>query len=252
MKNFKNTIIVSLVTTVALAYGANFAAAEIVPNLSIAPSGTTKAVGQTFSASVVATTNASEIVYAAEGTIGFDNLTCKGISAAAGLMIQSMPTCANPHFVAGIPNGMNSSKTLFTVSVAGIAEGQGAITLSSVDVIGNGVSLSTNGTGATYTLSGTVIPEKQATTSPVVEIGADGQVLTQTDATTTDAVIDENTEATTTATTTVATKGTGLLAAVGESLYGIPSALVIVIGALLLALFGGLIYYRRSRPEEQI
>lgn len=256
MKNFKNTIIVSLVTTVAFAASFGIASASITPKVYVAPVGMTKAAGQTFGAGIAVTTNTSDIVYAVEGTIGFDNLTCKGISASQGLMIQSMPTCANPHFVVGIPNGMNSTKSLFSVSVAGSSEGQAAVTLSGVDVIGNGVSLSNEGSNGVYTIHGVVAaPTQEVTTSPIVEINANGEVITQDEATTTEAsttVELEIPEATTSTTTVATATSTGLLAAVGEALYGIPSALVIVVGAVLLALFAGLLYYRRTKPEEQI
>ena len=248
MKNFKNTIIVSLVATVVFASLVSYAAAQTAPKLYVSPSTATKAAGQTFSASITMTTNPTDIVYAVEGTIGFDNLTCKGISAVSGIMIQSMPTCANPYFLVGIPNGTNADKKLFTVSVAGKTEGQGAIVLSSVDLIGNGISLGTQGVNGIYTISGVFVPEKEAsTTAPVVEGGEvvpseEGVVETPTE---------ETEEAT--ATTTASKDGsTGLLAAAGDALYGIPSALVIVVGALLIALFIGLLYYRRTKPEEQI
>lgn len=248
MKNFKNTIIVSLVATVVFASLVSYAAAQTAPKLYVSPSTATKAAGQTFSASVTMTTNPSDIVYAVEGTLSFDNLTCKGISAGTDIMIQSMPTCANPYFLVGIPNGTNADKKLFTVSVAGKTEGQGAIVLSSVDLIGNGISLSREGVNGIYTISGVFVPEKEAsTTAPVVEGGEvvpseEGVIETP---------VDEIEEGS--ATTTASTEdNNGLLAAVGNALYGIPSAFVIVVGAFLIALFVGLLYYRRTKPEEQI
>ena len=251
MKNNKNKIIVSLVAIVAFASSFGMAAAQVAPALYISPVGGTKAVGQVFNASVTVTTNTSDIVYAAEGTLGFSNLSCKGISAVDGLMIQSMPTCANPHFLVGIPNGINADKKLFTVSVAGITEGDSALTLTSVDVIGKGVSLGTSATNGYYTIRGSVIvPEKDATVFPVVEINEQGEVVTQ-GATTTETVGEETPEEVTATTTAQSTTG-NLLAAAGEALYGIPSAIVIVLGAFLIALFVGLIYYRRVKGHEKV
>lgn len=238
MKTINKTLIVSLAAGFALLGSVMSASADTTPSLIVSQGYATQAQGKAFTTNVVVATDATNPVYAIEGTLSFSNLSCKGISPVEGIMIQSMPTCANPYFMAGIPGGAKANTSLFMVTVAGAVEGQAVLGITSADVIGNGVSLSNQSVAATYTITPGLAPAEVASTTPTGEVlpgGEAGEGAT-------------TTEATTTATST-ATSTNDLLAAVGNTLYDIPSASVLVLGVLLIALLLGLIYYRRIKRQ---
>ena len=151
MKNITKKILVSFFATIALASSITVAYAAD-PILVVAPDTLTKTIGETFHTSIVVNTT-GQAVYAVEGTIVFDNLICKNITVAEGLVVQSTPTCANPYFLVGIPNGTTIDKSLVTVSLSAPHAGNAHIVLSSVDIIGEGVSLSKASAGGNYIIN---------------------------------------------------------------------------------------------------
>lgn len=151
MKNIKIKIIVSLAIIASLASTAN---ATMVPGVAlvVTPASQSETVGSTFYTSVVVKTP-GEKVYAVEGTIVLDGLSCQSIMIADGLMAQSVPTCEKPYFLIGVPSGTASDKAVLRVTVKALRPGQVTMNILAVDVIGAGLSLSSETIGAVYSIT---------------------------------------------------------------------------------------------------
>lgn len=156
MKNIKLKILFSFVVFTALTSIAN---AAMVPGVAlvVAPASLNETIGNTFDTVVVVKTLGDK-VYAVEGTVTFDGLSCQNITITEGLMAQSVPTCSKPYFLIGIPSGTAVDKAVLRVSVKTVRLGDATLGLSAVDVIGAGISLSNAGTGAVYSIAKNVIP----------------------------------------------------------------------------------------------
>ncbi len=146
--NMKNTIITAF-AIFGLALSANAAS---LPSVLATPTNITKGINESFVASVNLSAN-NTAVYAVEGTITFENLTCESIKVADGLMPQTTPTCAQPYFLIGIPNGTTKDIKIADINVRGKAIGEAKIIFSKVDVIGAGKSLSTEFTNGIYNIT---------------------------------------------------------------------------------------------------
>jgi type 1 fimbria pilin len=96
--------------------------------LSVIPSTGSKNVGTTFSTSVQIDPQGNKICVV-KGTVSFNNLTCRNITIASGLIAQATPTCASPNFTIGITKCTTAVKNLFSISVKGTKEGQGTISI---------------------------------------------------------------------------------------------------------------------------
>lgn len=103
----------------------------------ITPTETTSTVGNSFDASVKVDPKNGKVCVV-EGTISFNNLTCKNITVGAGLIAQTTPTCSAPNFTLGIPKCATDIRDIFTVSVSGNTDGEASIALSNVKVVGEG------------------------------------------------------------------------------------------------------------------
>lgn len=137
--------------------------AEAAGGVYVSPASATKNIGNSFDISVGVSETASK-VYAVEGTLVFDKLTCKAITVADGVTTQTSPTCVNPYFLLGIPSGTTAGKVLFTVSVSAGSAGQAAISFTGVDIIGEGVSIGSASTDGNYTIN--AIPKPTPIPSP--------------------------------------------------------------------------------------
>jgi len=169
MKNIKTKIILSAIIFLSIT-GLSGTANAAEASLYVSPASIAKTAGNIFSASV-GFTAANNKVCAVEGTLVFSNLTCQGITVADGVMAQSSPTCSNPHFLIGVPNCATSDKTLLTISVKAGNAGNASISVTGVDIIGEGSSVGSTSTKGNYTIN--AIP-KPVTTTP--ETNNDGFV----------------------------------------------------------------------------
>jgi len=161
MKNIKTKIILSAIIFLSVVgFVGTAIAAE--SSLYISPASITKTAGNTFSASLGLTASGNKVC-AVEGTLVFNNLTCQSITVASDIMVQSSPTCSNPHFLIGIPNCTTSDKALLTVSVRAGSAGTASISATGVDIIGEGSSVGSTSTKGNYTIN--AIP-KPVTTTP--------------------------------------------------------------------------------------
>lgn len=166
MKNIKTKILVSLIALVSLA---NTADAATIPGVAlvVTPASLNETVGNTFSTAVVVRTPGSK-VYAVEGTLTFDGLSCQSITISDGLISQTAPTCTKPYFLVGVPSGTIADKEIFRVGVKALRAGNVTIGLTSIDVIGEGMSLSNVGTGAKYS----IVENATSTDTPDQEVNA--------------------------------------------------------------------------------
>ena len=115
-----------------------------------------------------------------EGTLDFSNITCRGITPATGVIVESTPTCANPHFIIGIPHCTTTNTTLLKLTISSQVEGSGTIKLSKVDVIGEGVTVSSDSIGAKYTIKSGNNSTSQVNTvaepTPLFDIALDSAI----------------------------------------------------------------------------
>ncbi len=275
MKNTKTKIILSAIIflSVISIVGTAIAAGA---SLYVSPASLTKIAGDTFNVSVGLNASGSK-VFAVEGTLVFNNLSCQSITVADGLMAQSAPTCSNPHFLIGIPNGTIADKVLLTTSVRSRSVGVASINSTGVDIIGEGVSVGSASMSGNYTINAVPKPKttpasKPKLTTPQTSNGFIGYVngeiqtfLTQEAAqragatgiepnyqkypavaTSTQPVVQESTSTPLTQETVQPVSNTQT-AAVAES--GSPSYawLWIVLIIIVLALIGWWMYSRRSK-----
>jgi hypothetical protein len=144
--------------------------------LYVSPNTATKNVGDTMTITVGVAAADNE-VYAVEGTLAFDNLTCQSITVAGGLTPQTSPSCASPSFLLGVPGGTKVSKTLLTVVVKATAAGTAKLTVTNVDIVGKGTSLSKAGASGSYTVNSTT-QAPAATVEPEQEASAPAAAAT--------------------------------------------------------------------------
>lgn len=150
MKNITKIIysVFVLMFVVSFASSAN---GSTLPNIYVTPTGITKNVSESFTVTVNVSSSNSKF-YAVEGTLSFKNLNCESITVAGRLMPQTAPTCANPYFLVGIPNGTSIDTKVLEIKVSGIEAGDANINIDKIDIIGEGKSLSNNGTNGIYTI----------------------------------------------------------------------------------------------------
>lgn len=175
MKNI-NTKFILLVIVFLSVVGFSAPANAAVSSLSVSPASATKNAGSIFNVSVGLNT-AGNKVCAVEGTLVFVNLSCQSISAVSDVMVQSAPTCSNPHFLIGIPNCDTADKALLTVSVKGLSAGTASVSGAEVDVVGEGVSVGSGLIAGSYTINAVA-----ASASPTEQTAApDQSTVTQPD-----------------------------------------------------------------------
>ncbi len=166
----KNIIVKSLITCAifAMATGVAQAVSTTSVSLVVAPASLSEKLGNTFTTSIVVKTG-GDIVYAVEGTLSLDGLSCQNIKLAEGLIPQSTPTCEKPYFLVGIPSGTSHDLEIIQADVRAMRIGNAELGISGVDVIGKGFSLSSISTSGVYLIEKAIqqnIPSHE-TTIPV-------------------------------------------------------------------------------------
>ncbi len=231
MKNNKFKIFISFFTLIAIFSVAGIVAAA--GGVYVIPASAIKNIGNNFDVSVAIDSTTSK-VYAVEGTLVFNKLTCKSITVADGITAQTAPTCTKHYFLLGIPNGTTTGKVLFTASVTADNAGVASLGFTGVDIIGEGVSIGSASTSGIYTIN-SVIPapvEKVETTKPVQKVDTlkvDEEPIVETDTTT--------------------EEKSSLAAAAGEA---VPSSggnkwILILLGIIVLGGFGyGMLKYKKK------
>lgn len=238
----KKFLFAALIGFLALTTQTALAAGSLI---NITPENATKIVGENFDLTVGVVAAGSR-VYAVEGKVILNNLTCQSIAIAEGITVQTSPSCANTYFLLGIPSGTTAGKNLFTMVVKAGVAGSATASFSGVDLIGEGVSLGSQSTGGAYTLN------KAATTPPAPIVTPPSPTPSQknplkpksepiiqlTEGTTTSASSTDST-----ASSTSIVEGDEQVAAVG----GVFSSLItwIVLAVLAIIIFG-FIFFRKA------
>lgn len=117
----------------------------------VSPASVSKNVGDVFDISI-GVNPAGEKVCAVEGNLNLDKLSCQNIVIGEGIMAQSSPSCGNLYFLFGIPSCSDESKTLFTITVKANNVGAATADFTGIDIIGEGVSVSSDSSGGSYNL----------------------------------------------------------------------------------------------------
>ncbi len=156
MKKDKITILVLGFITVLITGFAFYNPVEAADtSVYVSPESLSKEVGDIFNVSVKVNP-AGEKVCAVEGNLNLDKLSCLSITLGEGIMAQSSPSCSNLYFLFGIPGCSTKDKTLFTIRVRAKSAGTATIGFTGIDIIGEGVPISSNSSEGSYSI---VIPE---------------------------------------------------------------------------------------------
>jgi len=131
----------------------------------VLPASSNKNVGDIFDLSV-GVNPAGERVCAVEGTLSLSKLSCQDINLGEGIMAQRAPSCGNLYFLLGIPGCSTEKRELFTIRVKANNAGTATANFKGIDIIGEGVSVSSAFTSGVYSLEmpeGVVLPSCDCT-----------------------------------------------------------------------------------------
>jgi len=138
-------------------FGFYYLAEAAAPSLYVSPATLTKNVGEMFDISIGVNPNGNKVCVV-EGKLILDKLSCRTVKMEEGLLAQSSPSCDDLYFLIGIPGCATNSKTLFTVTVKAGSAGNATANFTRVDIIGEGVSISSAFSGGSYTLISSISP----------------------------------------------------------------------------------------------
>ncbi|MGI6334904.1 MAG: hypothetical protein ACOXZN_00175 [Minisyncoccales bacterium] len=156
MKMKKNKIKISFMLLAPLFFFAGIVSAE--SSLYVSPETLTVNTNSNITSYVSVIPN-GEKVCVVKGSLSFNNLDCKSIVMAEGLMAQKVPTCSDPNFTLGIPTCTLVNKNLFTVQSNTKNSGTANISLMNLNIIGEGVSVGSKSNNVNYTVNAPQKPE---------------------------------------------------------------------------------------------
>ena len=156
MKMKKNKIKISFMLLAPLFFFAGIVSAE--SSLYVSPETSTVNTNSSITSYVSVIPN-GEKVCVVKGSLSFNNLDCKSIVMAEGLMAQKVPTCSDPNFTLGIPTCTLVNKNLFTVQSNTKNSGTANISLINLNIIGEGVSVGSKSNNVNYTVNAPQKPE---------------------------------------------------------------------------------------------
>lgn len=121
--------------------------------LYVSPASANKKAGDTINTAIGINSGGNKI-YAVEGTLAFDKLTCQSIAVSAGLQALTAPGCSSPHFLLGIPGGSTDNKTLLTITTKAGEVGTATISVTGVNIVGGDAvkSISNSGGSGSYAI----------------------------------------------------------------------------------------------------
>ena len=152
----KNKIKISFMLLAPLFFFAGIVSAE--SSLYVSPETSTVNTNSSITSYVSVIPN-GEKVCVVKGSLSFNNLDCKSIVMAEGLMAQKVPTCSDPNFTLGIPTCTLVNKNLFTVQSNTKNSGTANISLMNLNIIGEGVSVGSKSNNVNYTVNAPQKPE---------------------------------------------------------------------------------------------
>lgn len=155
-KNKNKITILILAITGMMIFSLGVEAAN--PSVYISPATTTKNMGESFELSVKVNP-AGEKVCAVEGQLVLSKLSCQKIDLAEGIMPQTSPSFSNNlYFLLGIPGCTTQEKTLFTIKVKADTVSGAFASFKNVDIIGEGMSVSSAFVDGNYEITVPVAP----------------------------------------------------------------------------------------------
>jgi hypothetical protein len=163
--NTKIILLSAFVILGALTFGHAVYAANAT--LSVLPATASKNVGTAFNVSVNLDPQGNKVCVV-KGILNFDDLTCKGITVASGLMAQTTPTCSSPSFTLGIPKCTTSAQNILSVLTKGNSIGQAKVLLANVKVIGVGVIVASATNDGAYNITAVPVPTTAPSPTPQV------------------------------------------------------------------------------------
>ena len=152
----KNKIKISFMLLAPLFFFAGIVSAE--SSLYVSPETLTVNTNSNITSYISVIPN-GEKVCVVKGSLSFNNLDCKSIVMAEGLMAQKVPTCSDPNFTLGIPTCTLVNKNLFTVQSNTKNSGTANISLINLNIIGEGVSVGSKSNNVNYTVNAPQKPE---------------------------------------------------------------------------------------------
>jgi len=130
------------------------------PSIYVSPASQSKEVGDIFDISVKINP-VGEKICVVEGKLLVDKLDVQNIKVATdeGIFPQTSPSFSNSfYFLLGIEGCTTQDKTLFTARVKAKSAGNAEVSFQNVDIIGEGVSISSDFSSGTYTLTSPSLP----------------------------------------------------------------------------------------------
>ena len=118
------------------------------PLLYIDPITINKEIGDNFSLSVVLDPKGQRVCVA-EGSLNMGGLLCDNMNLGSNISYLVKPVCDNSRFILGIQGCTSSKKTLFTVDLEMSSVNDVMTSLTGVDIIGVGESISSGSIGNT-------------------------------------------------------------------------------------------------------
>jgi|GEM_PF-2238689 len=153
MKKYKNKILtLGFIGILILGFGVWDKVEAADPSIYISPAQADKEIGDIFDVTVRVNPSGQKVCVV-EGKINLTKLSCQKVTMGSGISVQISPSCDNLNFLLGIQGCTTDKKTLFTVSVKAKNAGSGEAKFTGVDIIGEGVSISSTSLGGSYTIT---------------------------------------------------------------------------------------------------
>jgi len=153
MKNYKKKILsLGLIGILVLSFGTWDKAEAADPSIYIYPAQGNKGVGEVFDINIRVSPDGQKACVV-EGKLILNKLSCQKVTMGSGISVQDSPSCDDLGFLIGIQGCTTNNKTLFTVRVKTKSAGVATANFTGVDIIGEGVSISSDSIGCDYTVS---------------------------------------------------------------------------------------------------
>lgn len=153
MKRYKNKILIlGFMGILIVCFGAWRTVEAADSSIYVSPAQASKEIGDTFDISVKINPNEQKVCVV-EGKMSLTKLSCQKVTMGSGISAQTSPSCDDLSFLLGIQGCTTSKKkTLFTVRVKAKSAGSATVEFTGVDIIGEGVSISSVSSGGSYTI----------------------------------------------------------------------------------------------------
>ena len=153
MKEYKNGIsTLVFIGILIIGFGAWNTVKALDSSIYVSPAQLNKEIGDTFDISVKVSPKGQKVCLV-EGKMNLTKLSCQKVVTGSGISVQSSPSCDDLSFLIGIQGCTIQDKTLFTVTVKANSSGTATASFSGVDIIGEGVSISSAFSNGIYTLT---------------------------------------------------------------------------------------------------